>query len=37
MINAADTSKFWIYTRKDPRANYLIDLGLVFPESLKEF
>ncbi|HET1951328.1 TPA: iron-siderophore ABC transporter substrate-binding protein, partial [Streptococcus pneumoniae] len=37
MINAADTSKFWIYTSKDPRANYLTDLGLVFPESLKEF
>ncbi len=37
MINAADTSKFWIYTSKDPRANYLTDLGLIFPESLKEF
>lgn len=37
MINPADTSKFWIYTSKDPRANYLTDLGLVFPESLKEF
>ncbi|CGE82191.1 iron-siderophore ABC transporter substrate-binding protein [Streptococcus pneumoniae] len=37
MINAADTSKFWIYTSKDSRANYLTDLGLVFPESLKEF
>ncbi|MBP2016019.1 iron-siderophore ABC transporter substrate-binding protein [Anaerococcus degeneri] len=36
-INAADTSKFWIFTSKDPRANYLTDLGLVFPESLKEF
>ncbi len=37
MFNAADTSKFWIFTSKDPRANYLTDLGLVFPESLKEF
>lgn len=37
MINAADTSKLWIFTSKDPRANYLTDLGLVFPESLKEF
>lgn len=37
IINAADTSKFWIFTSKDPRANYLTDLGLVFPESLKEF
>ena len=34
-INAADTSKFWIFTSKDPRANYLTDLGLVFPGSLQ--
>lgn len=34
MISPADLSAFWVYTEKDPRAAYLLDLGLVFPDSL---
>lgn len=37
MTNQANPSKFWIYTSKDPRAAYLLDLGLEFPSSLKLF
>lgn len=37
MLNQADPSKFWIFTSKDPRVAYLLDLGLEFPSSLKEF
>lgn len=34
-LNAADTSQFYAYLLSDPRAAYLTDLGLQFPESLK--
>lgn len=35
-INADDLSSFYIYMPSDPRASYLLDLGLEFPESVKE-
>lgn len=35
-FNEADLGKFYIYLTKDPRAAYLTDLGMLFPESLKE-
>lgn len=34
-FNPADTSSFYAYLLSDPRANYLLDLGLKFPESLE--
>lgn len=33
-INAGDFSTFFVYLPTDPRANYLTDLGLEFPESV---
>lgn len=33
-INPADTSSFYVYFTSDPRAAYLTDLGLGFPESV---
>lgn len=35
-INPTDTSSFYAYLLSDPRANYLVDLGLTFPKSLEE-
>ncbi len=35
-INPADTSSFYVYLTTDPRAAYLTDLGLAFPENIKE-
>lgn len=35
-FNEADLGKFYIYLTKDPRAAYLTDLGMTFPESVKE-
>ena len=35
-ISADDLSSFYIYMPSDPRASYLLDLGLEFPESVKE-
>ena len=35
-FNEADLSKFYIYLVEDPRAAYLTDLGMPFPESVKE-
>ena len=35
-INPADTSSFYVYLTTDPRAAYLTDLGLSFPENIKE-
>lgn len=34
-INAADLGTFYVYLPEDPRAAYLEDLGLEFPESLR--
>ena len=34
-IDPTDTSSFYAYLLSDPRANYLRDLGLKFPESLE--
>ena len=36
-VNASDTSQFYVYLPIDPRASYLTDLGLSFPEKLKEY
>lgn len=36
MFNAADLSKFYIYTPADPRGGFLGELGMEYPESLKE-
>lgn len=36
MFNAADLSKFYIYTPADPRGGFLEELGMEYPESLKE-
>lgn len=36
-VNAADTSQFYVYLPTDPRAAYLTDLGLTFPNSLKKY
>ncbi|KGR75192.1 iron-siderophore ABC transporter substrate-binding protein [Ureibacillus sinduriensis] len=36
MFNAADLSKFYIYTPEDPRGEFLEELGMEYPESLKE-
>ena len=35
-ISADDLSSFYIYMPSDPRASYLLDLGLECPESVKE-
>jgi iron complex transport system substrate-binding protein len=35
-FNEADLGKFYIYLVQDPRAAYLTDLGMPFPESVKE-
>ncbi len=35
-FNPADLGKFYIYLPSDPRAAYLTDLGLSFPESISE-
>ena len=35
-FNPADLGKFWVYLPADPRAAYLTDLGLSFPESVKK-
>lgn len=35
-FNEADLGKFYIYLTKDPRAAYLTDLGMTFPESVKQ-
>lgn len=35
-FNEADLSKFYIYLVQDPRAAYLTDLGMPFPESVEE-
>ncbi|MFW2488754.1 iron-siderophore ABC transporter substrate-binding protein [Clostridium chromiireducens] len=35
-FNPADLGKFYVYLPTDPRAAYLTDLGLEFPESVKK-
>lgn len=35
MFTVTDLSKFYIYTPGDPRGEFLTDLGMVYPESLK--
>ncbi|BBF43523.1 iron compound ABC uptake transporter substrate-binding protein PiaA [Lachnospiraceae bacterium KM106-2] len=35
-FNPADLGKFYIYLPTDPRAAYLTDLGLAFPESVQK-
>lgn len=35
-VDASDTSSFYVYLPKDPRAAYLMDLGLSFPEALEK-
>lgn len=35
-FNPADLGKFYIYLPSDPRAAYLTDLGLSFPDSISE-
>ena len=35
MFNVADLSKFYIYTPEDPRGEFLEELGMEYPESLK--
>lgn len=35
-FNPADLGKFYVYLPNDPRAAYLTDLGMAFPESVKE-
>lgn len=35
MINATDLSKFYVYTPGDPRGEFLAELGMEFPESIK--
>jgi iron complex transport system substrate-binding protein len=35
-FNEADLGKFYIYLIEDPRAAFLTDLGMPFPESVKE-
>lgn len=34
-MDASDLSVFYIYLTADPRANFLLDLGLEFPESVE--
>lgn len=33
-ISVEDLSKIWIYTPGDPRAAFLLDLGMIYPESV---
>lgn len=35
MFNVADLSSFYIYTPTDPRGEFLADLGMTYPESIK--
>lgn len=35
-FNPADLGKFYVYLPNDPRAAYLTDLGMAFPESVKK-
>lgn len=35
-FNASDLGKFYVYLPTDPRAAYLTDLGLKFPDSVKK-
>jgi iron complex transport system substrate-binding protein len=35
MINATDLSKFYVYTPADPRGEFLGELGMKYPESVK--
>lgn len=37
MFNPADLSSFYIYTPTDPRGEFLIDLGMKYPEDIKSF
>lgn len=34
MFNLSDLSNFYIYTPKDPRGEFLLDLGMEYPDSL---
>ncbi len=36
MFNVADLSSFYIYTPTDPRGEFLADLGMNYPESIKK-
>ena len=36
MFNTADLSSFYIYTPADPRGEFLSDLGMEYPEGIKE-
>ncbi|CAM5217118.1 Iron complex transport system substrate-binding protein OS=Ureibacillus acetophenoni OX=614649 GN=SAMN05877842_10874 PE=3 SV=1 [Ureibacillus acetophenoni] len=36
MFNTADLSSFYIYTPADPRGEFLTDLGMEYPEGIKE-
>lgn len=36
MFNTTDLSKFYIYTPADPRGEMLTDLGMEYPEKIKE-
>lgn len=36
-ISAADLSSFYVYSTGDPRGEFLIDLGMEFPESLNPY
>lgn len=36
-ISAADLSSFYVYSTGDPRGEFLMDLGMEFPESLKPY
>lgn len=35
MISATDLSKFYVYTPADPRGEFLAELGMEYPESVK--
>jgi uncharacterized repeat protein (TIGR02543 family) len=35
-FNPADLGSFYVYTPQDPRAAYLTDLGLAFPENISK-
>lgn len=35
MFNTADLSSFYVYTPTDPRGEFLTDLGMVYPEGIK--
>ncbi|KOY82950.1 iron-siderophore ABC transporter substrate-binding protein [Lysinibacillus macroides] len=36
MFSATDLSKFYIYTPADPRGEFLVELGMEYPESVKQ-